>query len=269
MSDDHPSFLTTMQGSKGGRCRTRFRYLHRSNAAHKSSGGLAVGTLNVQGLHWARLSHRPNLAAVIHTARESHLDILCLSELHFTDLQLNVVYIEEFVLIVRGAVGLLLRKPYAMLWEQSGRKTFWEDSSGRLLAVAFCYQSRQLCFGSNYSPACPEVGPRREHMSTFLTLFRRLASLDFEQLWGGDWNGHISCEPATSKHFGARGLATPTTMGGRVVREGITGTPLMLLDSFAAIKYRGTWRHNQTNSWYELDYFIGTAAFSANDATNW
>ena len=153
-ADKHPSpFLQCLQGSAGGRCRTRFRHLYRKGAAQKPSGGLAVGTLNVQGLQWDRLTHRPKLTSVITIARDSQLDILCLSELHFTDLQLQVVYLEEFVLIARGAVGILLRKPFAILWEQAGRPTFWEEASGRLMAVAFCFHNRQVSFGANYSPA--------------------------------------------------------------------------------------------------------------------
>ena len=261
-ADDRPStFLKRLQGSKGGHCSLRFRYPNRQSRNFLPSSGL--GTINTQGLTWSRVSHRPKLQSVLTLARAQHVDILCLTEMHSSTVSLEVVYLEEFVVVCRGGVGLLLRLPFAMLWEQGERKVFYEDASGRMLGIAFCYQGRDVVVGANYSPASAEVGHRRSHMGEFLSLFRRIQAQNFEQLWGGDWNAHLKGDGIASSNFGPRGLQTDTTMGGRVLREALTSTPLIHLDSFAAIKFRGTWQHNQTKKWYELDFFVGTQLFQS------
>ena len=86
--------LRWVSGSREGRCCTRVRNLHRVSRQNSTSGGLAVGTLNVQGLHWCRMSHRFKLQSVIKVVREQKLDACCLTEL---PMEVQEAYIEEFV----------------------------------------------------------------------------------------------------------------------------------------------------------------------------
>lgn len=69
------------------------------------------------------------------------------------------MYLEEFLLVARGSVGLLLRNSFAQLWEQGNRPTFFEADSGRFLAWGFSLYGRSFVVGSNYSSATP--APRK------------------------------------------------------------------------------------------------------------
>ena len=139
---------------------------------------MPVGTLNVQGLNWCKIGHRNKLQTVITTARKQGLDALCLTELHFTALQVQTVYIEEFVLVCRGTVALLMRMSFAMLWEAGGRQVFFEEDDGRLLALGLCYNGMHLILGSSYAPASPVIGPRREHMAAFFRFSTNCSHMD-------------------------------------------------------------------------------------------
>ena len=61
------------------------------------------------------------------------------------------------------------------------------------------------------------------------------------------------------------GLATDTTTGGRFPRDW-SARKVCHVDSFARITRRGTWRHNVTYQWYELDYFFEHQVFPARRA---
>ena len=73
---------------------------------------------------------------------------------------------------------------------------------------------------------------------------------------GGDFNGHIGVNDGFGQQVGNKGLQTPTTLGGRLLKEFVATSDLVHLDSWKPIKHRGTWRHARTSQWYELDGFL-------------
>eukprot|EP00959_Pyramimonas_sp_CCMP1952_P192773 4030817-Pyramimonas_sp.AAC.1 len=182
--------------------------------------------MNSQGLQWDLIQHACKLRHLIHLARSQRSDILFLSDLHYRDLTLHVVYIEEYVLVARGAVGLLLRHCAAALWEAEGRAAVWRGDSHRLLALAITAHDRTVSHVSNYSPTGPLVGPKRDHYSHAAALSRQLREQDRPQIWGGDFNAHIGSEDGDGRLVGSRGLSTPTTAGGRLLKEFLQTTTL-------------------------------------------
>eukprot|EP00959_Pyramimonas_sp_CCMP1952_P464268 9486300-Pyramimonas_sp.AAC.1 len=126
-------------------------------------------------------------------------------------MDVHVVHVEEFVLVARGRVGILLRHALGKLWEEGGRQLHWEEGSDRLLAVVFSLYARRVACVSNYSPTGATVGPRRDHYRYARCLSSRLGS-EVTQLWGGDFNGHICSNDGDGKRVGTRGLGAATTM---------------------------------------------------------
>ena len=73
------------------------------------------------------------------------------------------------------------------------------------------------------------------------------------QWWGGDFNSHIGKDHANNKH----GLDTPTPASSRDFLDMLlTRTSLTVADWNLHCWKRGTWCHNITAKWYELDTFL-------------
>ena len=261
----HP-WLSILSGGvkRCGRHRNRRRRLFRSSFQYSPSGGLKLGTVNAQGLQWNLVAHASKLKALIVTAQTHAFDAVLVSDLHFHDLQVHIVYVEQFCLICRGAVGVLLCNNLAQQWEYGGRKLFAHDQSDRVLGVGLTVHGRSLALVANYTPAGGSVGLKRDHYDQAWQLSTSISSQSYEQFWGGDWNGHISGFETDLRHVGNFGLCTPTTSGGRVLKEFLVRSSLRHVDSHRRFPCRGTWRHNQTKAWYELDSFaVSESLFSS------
>ena len=76
---------------------------------------------------------------------------------------------------------------------------------------------------------------------------------------GGDFNAHFA-QTDSDLHVGKFGLESPTTLGGRILREFLVRTDLKHVDSHFLCSCRGTWRHAQTGRWCELDAFLASPA---------
>ena len=159
-------FLAPCAAQARGRRRNRFRRTFRQSYRLPISLGLKVGCINTQGLRWDLTSHAEKLKALLLLARQQNTDVVMLTELHYDEtvqLRFQVVYMEEWLLICRGQVGLLLRNSVAQLWEQQGRPSFALDASDRLAGIAVCIHGRKLALVSMYSPAGADVGSKRRH----------------------------------------------------------------------------------------------------------
>ena len=245
-----------------GRRRNRFRRTFRQSYRLPISLGLKVGCINTQGLRWDLTSHAEKLKALLLLARK----FLMLTELHYDEtvqLRFQVVYMEEWLLICRGQVGLLLRNSVAQLWEQQGRPSFALDASDRLAGIAVCIHGRKLALVSVYSPAGADVGSKRRHYTHAQQLCNMLKDETLEICIGGDFNGHIGVNDGFGQQVGNKGLHTPTTLGGRLLKEFVATSDLVHLDSWKPIKHRGTWRHARTSQWYELDGFLLSSSLYA------
>lgn len=59
-----------------GRARLRHRRCHRRCFSLRPSNGLRFCTMNVQGLHWSKLSHRPNSQQLVTSLRTHGADVM-------------------------------------------------------------------------------------------------------------------------------------------------------------------------------------------------
>ena len=117
----HPWLIARSGGVKGcGRRRDRRRRVFRQSFQLRPSCGLRVGTVNTQRLQWNLVLHVAKLKALLVTARRHSFDVLLVSDLHFQHFEEQVLYVEEFCGIARGAVGLLLKNRVAVEWEAAG-----------------------------------------------------------------------------------------------------------------------------------------------------
>ena len=106
-----------------------------------------------------------------------------------------------------------------------------------------------------YTPAGAIAQEKRQHYSQAEWIHQRCS--DRLQLWGGDWNGHISAHEQEAPHIGPFGISKQqTTQGGRILKEFLRHTKLSHVDSHRPCMHRGTWKHNLTAQWYELDGFF-------------
>lgn len=76
---------------------------------------------------------------------------------------------------------------------------------------------------------------------------------------GGGRNADVEHGRKEIKGLGERGLPTQTTLGGRVFGSWLQQVRMWQVDSHKPINKRGTWRHNRTKQWYELDHFTASA----------
>ena len=253
----HP-FLDILDGGskRCGRHKHRQRRTHRPSFQFSPSNGLRLGTCNCQGLQWNLTLHAGKLKALVEVSREHHFDAMLVSDLHYTDMTVHVVYVEEFCLVARGAVGVFMKNNLSRAWEAAGRPVFSVDDSSRVLGIRLAVNGRALAFVSVYTPAGGDLGAKRAHYSHARALHAQLQAASLEQVWAGDWNGHIGVSDGDGPLFGHHGLATPTSAGGRVLKEFAAQVGLAHVDSHRHIRCRGTWRHPINKCWYELDGFL-------------
>ena len=129
--------------------------------------------------------------------------------------------------MLRGTVGVVLKAAVAQLWEQAGRPVSFVDSD-RLLALRFPMHQQWLSLTAMYTPADQSPAAKRQHYHLAQQLhLDSLAVVDL-QVWGGDFNAHISSGEAEPDVVGPYGLAQPaTTPGGRILKEFLRGTQLL------------------------------------------
>ena len=163
------------------------------------------------------------------------------------------MYVDEFLLMCRGRVGILLRNSVATEWESQNRPVFFLDATDRLLAIEI--HGRHLALCSMYSPDGNALGPKRAHYNLARSFCSQLQLRHCEFLVGGDFNGHIGANDGYLQLVGPQGLPTDTTLGGRELKQFLAASSLVRIDSWKKIKFRGTWRHNIAGKWYELDGF--------------
>ena len=200
--------------------------------------------------------HRPKLQDLIRSARSLRLDVVFLTDLAQRS-ELSVVYVEELCLVCRGRVGVLLRAHFAAAWERAGRRTLCIDETERMLGVVLPVAGRLTCFFANYTPAGAQVGEKRAYYAQVKSLHLQARDMQALQVWGGDWNGHITSGEAEGGFIGPFGVSKQaTTPGGRILKEFLRGSDLAHVDSHQLCRSRGTWRHPVTGGYYEIDSFM-------------
>ena len=210
-------FIEVHRGSQTvcGRQRNRCRRLFRRSYRLPRSTGLKLGCINTQGVQWNLAPHIHKLITTFATSSASTKVGRGFSYgLTFFILEIQYVYVEEFLLICRGRVGILLRNSVAIEWESQNRPVFFLDASDRLLGVELTVHGRHLALCSMYSPDSSTLGPKRTYYNFARTFCSQLQQRQREIFIGGDFNGHISAGDGYQLLVGPQGLPTDTTLGG-------------------------------------------------------
>lgn len=153
-------------------------------------------------------------------------------------------------------MAVVLRKAVAELWEKGERQT-WKEGE-RVLGVGWEAGGRRIAAKAVNMPTTPTVGPRREAYEQARRVHDRIGE-DWVQIWAGGRNADVEHGRKEIEGLGERGLPTQTTLGGRVFGSWLQQVRMWQVDSHKPINKRGTWRHNRTKQWYELDHFTVSA----------
>ena len=236
------------------------RRQYRRSHSEVIDGILSLATLNVQGLSWSRVDNKLKLRRLVQDARENHWHCLILSDLHLSvrtqsEVRLEVVCIEEFVLLQRGKVGFLLSQCMLKVWNQSGRRTVHLEETDRLLAMAFKLHDREYVIGAGYCPTQSKHKERLDFFTAFNTLEEKCRKSDV-QIWAGDWNTHFRQDSGYEEWCGPFCLHTPTVRRHEDMLESMQKSGMRQVDSCMPCRHRGTWFSHINKKYYENDYFV-------------
>ena len=246
-----------------GRKANRDRHMYRSNRQRAINDTLHVCTLNTQGMRWDQLDHKHRLQQLILACRKYEWDLVHLTELRHTPEaaeELQLVYIEEFLLIQRGRVGFMLPFHTKKLWLNQGSQ--WHAKSPHHLTICLDILNKSYAFTSVYIPSGHTAIQRSHRATVYLQSLDHyqtvaLSKPGIVQLWGGDWNGHVGRDHQVHTDKLTWALKTRTAQSGLEQRRWLSKTSLQCIDQFFKIGHRGTWKHPGNKAWYELDYFCG------------
>ena len=261
-----PQFVACT-GSRCGRKLDRDRHPHRRSRKIRIENSFHFATINTPGLIWTSLQQRHKLQHALLACRKYKWDILALTEMRDASgpLELNMVYVEEFLLLHHGRVAFLMPFHVHTAWSDTGCR--WESPDPHLLVMYMNMQGQDYAFVAVYVPSGQSYEQRRLRAEVYAkatSLHQRLSDMKPTclQIWGGDWNGHVGRDHPDhpDRNFA---LQTPTTPSGIEQRQWLSHTGLQVVDSRHRVGHRGTWCHPQNHKWYELDYFCATPTLAA------
>jgi hypothetical protein len=221
----------------------------------------------VQKLGRIRLGEGRKIEDVAFEAKQQRLDVLLIQDLDEPkDIRTQKAG-SGFWLVTAGRVGVLLNQK---MWERLEKKEICRGCD-RMLAVTVA----GTVFVSAYQPctvgdgqAQPEVERFFEKRQRFAARFSR-GTRPPQQIWGGDWNSHLSWCGAEVEEFGA-GFLGDFRLNNRPpkkdpFKENVVFARtnyLCIADSFMPVHKRGTFLKEQRAGarappeWTELDYFF-------------
>ena len=244
----------SQQSASPGRRLGRIRHLYRQSRPVRELHSIRLQTLNCQGLAWHRLQHRDKLVQLLSHMRQCKADIISLTELHGT-MGPCIVHFEDYVLVSNDRSGWLVTLEFYVIWSQSGKRRW--DRGDNLCALGFEFHNKTYIFVSVYLLPFARVADRRQSLVE-LDLLRQEFPLGSHEILAGDWNAHAGSDHIGDHiHQGQFALNTQTTLGGRIHRSWLYGTPLCMVDSFRPRSKRATWRH-RNGQFYELDFFCAS-----------
>ena len=175
--------------------------------------------------------------------------------------ELQMIYMEEFLLLQKGRVGFLLPFHTRKLWLDQGAR--WSSNHSHFLSLLIDFHHVPYAFTCIYVPSGHSADQRTFRADTYRQAnlhHHKLAaqSPSLHQLWGGDWNGHVGRDHNLSDPRPIWALKTATSPSGIEQRQWLATTDLICIDQYYHIGRRGTWIHPGTKQWYELDYFCAS-----------
>lgn len=177
--------------------------------------------------------------------------------------ELQMIYIEEFLLVQRGRVGFLLPFHTRKLWLDQGAR--WSAPHTHFLTLQLELNHVQYAYTCVYIPSGHTVDQRQDRAMAYSKAHEHHQQLEKDdpallQVWGGDWNGHVGRDHHQTEHRPTWALKTPTAASGIEQRQWLSTTDLQCVDQFFRCGHRGTWQHPGNKKWYELDYFCASTA---------
>jgi hypothetical protein len=237
------------------------RRLYRSAHQRLVHEELKLATMNCQHLNPWRTDNKLKLQQLVLEARHGNWHICMLSDLanRGNGQQLHVLCVEEFVLIIRGCVGLLLDQALAKAWQLAGAQHFCIDTCPRLLAITVKLHGQVYALGSAYVPTQAFT---QERLDVFEAARGTMALLpqSISWIWGGDWNSHFGKDSVGWDWVGGHVLQTPTSALSYQLQEWAKPAGLRHVDSYVSFRSgkRGTWFRTHSKQYYENDYFLST-----------
>ena len=244
---------------KTGRAARRVRRKHRLQLRPLRS--CTIATVNTQGLNWMKIAHQDKLEILLELRRKYNWDVTCLTEIHNTDVptgtnQYQMVFVQETLCILGRAAGIVLGHAARQAWEKSGRKV--RVLHDRILGILL-----QSCGGLSwiYSIYAP-TGVTAAQYDEFLSIIENNIITKHEDLSEafylvGDWNAHIGRDSKNDKvTIGPHTMRQCTSARGKTLEKWLRSQQLTKTDTHFYVPRRGTWQHNITKHWYELDGMV-------------
>lgn len=115
-----------------------------------------LATLNVQRCSWSAWASRPQLASMVTQARAHQWGVMFLTDFCTPDFLdsscVHFVGLEEFTLVCRGRVGLLLSRAMLAAWQLAGSVTKSEADCDRWLSLSAKVRGVVHVFTVGYAP---------------------------------------------------------------------------------------------------------------------
>ena len=152
--------------------------------------------------------------------------------------------------------GIVLGHAARQAWEKAGRKV--RVLHDRILGIPL-----QSCGGLSwiYSIHAP-TGVTAAQYNEFLNIIETNINTNHDDLSEafyiiGDWNAHIGRDSKPDKVIiGPHTMRQSTSARGKTLEKWLRSQLLTKTDTHFYIPRRGTWQHNTTKQWYELDGMV-------------
>eukprot|EP00929_Paragymnodinium_shiwhaense_P091558 TRINITY_DN51482_c0_g1_i1.p1 TRINITY_DN51482_c0_g1~~TRINITY_DN51482_c0_g1_i1.p1 ORF type:complete len:298 (+),score=26.88 TRINITY_DN51482_c0_g1_i1:456-1349(+) len=222
------------------------------------TGTLKMATWNVQGWDWKRVDNVEKTNTIIKYIKRMGWSVVSLTELHNDNP--CIVYMDDLCFILGQRAGICLDMNARAAWMKGGQHLFFVHE--RIMHIELVTQrGRRLLAGSFYGFTGGLAMERLKYYQALKDAHEKYEGI--AQFWPGDANAHISpYDGFDGLHNGKHGLRVPATVHGKQLLKELMMTKLALADSFKHSKSRGTWQHNRTRGWYELDIFVVGSAYS-------
>ena len=208
-----------------------------------------------------KITHQDKLETLLELRRRYNWDVTCITEIHNTDVptetnQYQMVFVQETLCILGRAAGIVLGHAARQAWEKSGRKV--RVLHDRILGIPL-----QSCGGLSwiYSIYAP-TGVTAAQYDEFLKIIENNIITKHEDLSEafylvGDWNAHIGRDSKNDKvTIGPHTMRQCTSARGKTLEKWLRSQQLTRTDTHFYVPRRGTWQHNITKQWYELDGMV-------------
>ena len=244
---------------KTGRAAHRVRRKHRLQL--RPIRNCMIATVNTQGLNWMKIAHQEKLETLLEIRRKYNWDVTCITEIHNTDVPIEtnhyqMVFVQETLCILGRTVCIVLGHAARQAWEKSGRKV--RVLHDRILGIPLQSCGSLSWIYAIYAP----TGVTAAQYDEFLKIIENNIISKHEDLSEafylvGDWSAHIGRDSKNDKvTVGPHTMRQCTSARGKTLEKWLRSQQLAKTDTHFYVPRRGTWQHNITKQWYELDGMV-------------